>query len=61
MVFIVATKNGSKLDGTDKGYMLRVRMDNETIQQLDKCCKALGKTRSEIVRESIREKCAKIK
>jgi metal-responsive CopG/Arc/MetJ family transcriptional regulator len=58
---IVAKKNGSKLDGTAKDYMLRVRMDAETVQQLDECCKHENAGRSEIVRDLIREKYAKIK
>ena len=53
-------KNGSKLDGTAKDYMLRVRMDEETVRLLDECCSASGKTRSEIVREAVREKRARI-
>nr|DAK83833.1 MAG TPA: Alginate and motility regulator [Caudoviricetes sp.] len=58
---IVAKKNGSKLDGTSKDYMLRVRMDVETIQQLDECCKRENAGRSEVVRDLIREKYARIK
>ena len=41
--------------------MLRVRMDVETVQQLDECCKQENVGRSEIVRNLIREKYAKIK
>lgn len=41
--------------------MLRVRMDIETVQQLDECCKRENAGRSEIVRDLIREKYAKIK
>lgn len=59
-VLIVAMKNGSKLDGTAKDYMLRVRMDEETVRLLDECCSASGKTRSEVVREAVREKRARI-
>lgn len=59
-VLIVAMKNGSKLDGTAKDYMLRVRMDEETVRLLDECCFASGKTRSEVVREAVREKRARI-
>ncbi len=58
-VRIVAAKNGSKLDGTAKDYMLRVRMDEETVRQLDICCQRTGSSRSEIVRDAIREKYAK--
>lgn len=41
--------------------MLRVRMDVETVRQLDECCKQENAGRSEIVRDLIREKYAKIK
>lgn len=36
-----------------KDYMLRVRMDEETLRQLDECCKALGMSRSEVARKGI--------
>jgi len=58
---IVANKNGSKLDGTAKDYMLRLRMDDDTVRQLDECCKRENVTRSEMVRNLIRKKYAKAK
>lgn len=39
-----------------KVFMLRVKMDKETLAKLDECCKILGKNRSEFVRETIVEK-----
>ncbi|MCI9028468.1 MAG: ribbon-helix-helix protein, CopG family [Lawsonibacter sp.] len=41
--------------------MLRVRMDKETLQQLDKCCEAEQLSRSEVVRKGIREQHSRIK
>lgn len=46
---------GTKLTDTPKSYMLRVRMDKETLKQLDECCKALGLSRSEVARKGIEE------
>lgn len=40
--------------------MLRVRMDEETLQQLDKCCEVLNLSRSEVVRKGIQEQFADI-
>lgn len=54
-------KKGTKLTDTPKDYMLRVRMDKETLQQLDECCEATGLSRSGVVRNGIREQHAKIK
>lgn len=39
-----------------KTFMLRVKMDRETLQKLDTCCKAAETNRSEFVRKSICEK-----
>lgn len=44
-----------------KDYMLRVRMDQETLRQLDECCKAEQLSRSEIVRKGIAEQYGRIK
>ncbi|MCI7473678.1 MAG: ribbon-helix-helix domain-containing protein [Clostridiales bacterium] len=41
--------------------MLRVRLDQETLTQLDECCEVKGKSRSEIVREGIQEQHGKLK
>nr|DAG39573.1 MAG TPA: hypothetical protein [Bacteriophage sp.] len=41
--------------------MLRVRMDDETLRQLDECCKSQNKSRSEVVRVGIREQYDKMK
>ena len=39
-----------------KTFMLRVKMDKDTLNKLDECCKAEGLNRSEFVRNSINEK-----
>lgn len=57
----MVAKRGRPVVENSKDYMLRVRMDNETIKKLDKCCKQEEKSRSEIVRECIEEKYDKIK
>lgn len=36
-----------------KDYTLRVRMDKETLQMLDDCCKKYNVSRSELVRRGI--------
>lgn len=37
-----------------KDFLLQVRIDQETKEQLDKCVKKRGSTRSEVVREGIK-------
>ena len=56
-----AMKKGTKLTDNPKDYMLRVRMDKETVEKLDTVSKKKKTSRSEIVREGIEEKYQKIK
>lgn len=56
-----AMKKGTKLTDNPKDYMLRVRLDNETVDKLDTVCQEEGLTRSEIVRKGIEEQYQKIK
>lgn len=56
-----AMKKGTKLTNNPKDYMLRVRMDNSTLDKLDFISKNQNLTRSEAVRKSIQEKYDKIK
>lgn len=44
----------TKPKGT-KDYMLRVRMDEETLKMLDACCKQESFSRSKVVRSAIAE------
>ena len=48
----MATKRGRPTDSV-KSFMLRVRLDNETLEKLDACCEHLETTRSDVVREGI--------
>lgn len=44
-----------------KDTMIRVRMDKETVEQLDRCAEALESTRSEVIRMGIKRIEAEIK
>lgn len=54
-------KKGTKLTDNPKDYMLRVRVDEETLNKLDKVCEAEKKSRSEVVRNGIEEQYQKQK
>ena len=56
-----AIKKGTKLTDKPKDYMLRVRMDEETLNKLDEVCESENKTRSEVVRNGIDEQYLKLK
>lgn len=56
----MVAKKGRPASENPKDYMLRVRLDQETLAQLDECCEAEGKSRSEIVRKGIQEQYGKI-
>ena len=56
---MVAAK-GRPASENPKDYMLRVRMDKETLEQLDKCCEIKKLSRSEVVREGIKEQYGKL-
>lgn len=58
---MAALKKGSKLTDNPKDYMLRVRMNQETLKQLDECCEAEKLSRSEIVRRGIKEQHGRLK
>ena len=49
----MATKMGRPTTNPMK-TMIRVRMDDETIRQMDECAKANQTTRSEIIRRGIK-------
>lgn len=57
---MVAKKGRPTIDNS-KNYMLRVRMDKETLDKLDECCICENKTRSEVVRDSIKERNSSVK
>lgn len=69
-IFTVATrkvgenlvaKRGRPKSENSMDYMLRVRMDKDTLEKLDKCCEASSLSRSEVVRKGIEEQYGKIK
>ena len=56
-----AMKKGTKLTDKPKGFMLRVRLDDETLFKLDKMCELLNMTKSQVVRKGIEEQYQKKK
>lgn len=57
----MVAKKGRPVSENPKDYMLRVRMDEQTLQQLDECCEAENLFRSEVVRKGIQEQHSKLK
>lgn len=57
----MVAKKGRPVSENPKDYMLRVRMDEQTLQQLDDCCEAENLSRSEVVRKGIQEQHSKLK
>lgn len=53
-------RTGRPIIGGKKDYMLRVRLDEDTVQELDECCKFEKLKRSELVRKVIKEHYEKI-
>ena len=52
---------GRHIKENSKDYMLRVRMNKDTLEKLDECCEIKKTNRSEIVRECIEDKFNDIK
>lgn len=46
-------KKGTKLTDNPKEFMLRTRLDNETLEKLDYSAEKFGISRSEVVRNGI--------
>ena len=57
----MVAKKGRPVSENPKDYILRVRMDKQTLQQLDECCEAENLSRSEVVRKGIQEQHSKLK
>ena len=57
----MVAKKGRPVSENPKDYMLRVRMDEQTLQQLDECCEAENLSRSVVVRKGIQEQHSKLK
>ena len=58
---MAAIKKGTKLTDNPKDFMLRVRLDNITVEKLNTVCREQGKSRSEVVRNGIEEQYQKTK
>ena len=58
---MVADAKGRPTSENPKDYMLRVRLDKETLAQLDECCESEQTTRSDVVRKGIREQHDRLK
>ena len=52
----MATKKVGRPTASLKDYMLRVRMDKETVDKLDEICEKENTNRSEAVRNGIEER-----
>ena len=52
----MANKKMGRPTDNPKTFMLRVKMDKETLDKLDECCKVENVNRSEFVRKNIHEK-----
>ena len=57
----MATRKMGRPTESLKDYMLRVRIDKETLEKLDTCCKTEKLSRSEIVRKGIQEQYDRLK
>ena len=53
-------RKGTKLTGEPKDFMLRVRIDKDTLQKLDSVCKEHELNRSEVVRNGIEQQYQQI-
>ena len=56
-----AIPKGTKLTDNPKDFMLRVRLDEQTLGELDYCCQADNISRSEVVRQAIHERYQNVK
>lgn len=52
----MANKKMGRPTDSPKTFMLRVKMDEDTLDKLDECCKIQNTNRSEFVRQNICEK-----
>lgn len=57
----MATKKAGRPTSSPKDYMLRTRMDKETVEKLDFVADELKLSRSEVVRKGIEEQYDDIK
>lgn len=52
---ILVIKKGTKLTDNPKDITVKVRMDKEILEKLDKCAEKLGSNRSAVIREGIKK------
>lgn len=57
----VSPKMGQKIKDNPKDFMLRTRIDNETLEKLDYSAEKFGISRSEVVRNGIESEYQKAK
>lgn len=60
-VISVLPKIGQKIKDNPKDFMLRTRLDDETVKKLDYSAEKLNVSRSEIVRRGIEDEYQKAK
>mgnify|MGYP003293326199 CR=1 FL=1 len=60
-VISVSPKIGQKIKDNPKDFMLRTRLDDETVKKLDYSAEKLNVSRSEIVRRGIEDEYQKAK
>ena len=53
-------KKGTKLTDTPKNIQLKIRADDQTMQDLEFCCEKLNKTKSDIIRLGIQKVKAEV-
>jgi len=58
---LVANKKMGRPTDSPKTFMLRVKMDKDTLDKLDECCKVKNINRSEFVRKSIHKQYDELK
>lgn len=58
---ILSPAHGRPPSKDPKAHQKRIRMSDEDVRILEYCCKATGRTQSDIIREGIREVYAKLK
>ena len=59
-VTLVGIKKGTKLTDTPKNIQLKIRADEQTMQDLEFCCEKLNKTKSDIIRLGIQKVKAEV-
>ena len=59
--FLVADKKIGRPTDNPKTFMLRVKMDKDTLDKLDECCEIEKTNRSEFVRKTIQDKHGSLK